>query len=140
MAELKTNLLTEQDVEYIRDVGVPIGDHDSLWLRTTDEDILVTLKGRQFLAEVSRVHQMPLPPDVFTLFSALCLFRFQVSRLIDDAEIAEAKELLASGKAGKQDREMLQAFATGTNEEFLIAACRNAEFSRAGPNVIPIGK
>jgi hypothetical protein len=138
MTSLKTNFLTEDDLATVRNAGVPIWDPEELWLRITDEDICLTVKGARYLTEVSRVHGVPLDLSKMGTYAELCEFRNITNVKMGVALRLEMAAEMAAGTIPIQSREMTNAFIHGSMEEFVAAAIRSNECADAGVNVVPV--
>jgi len=110
------SLLTASDRDLIDKLGVPTFDRDDLWLRTSDDAVVLTVKGLAFLRETACIHGVACDLGELASYKALRMFCWRVTQAVLRREQAAAARRLQSGLVAPADR------------------CVEA----AGPNVIPV--
>lgn len=138
MAELKTNLLTEDDLEFIRFHGLPLSPRVDLMLTQQDGKLVLTLKGEQFFRYACRYHSVNWRSGALRTESDFLDLGEQLNDSIMDGATARLSQSLEDNTIPLQQREHVAAVLSGDTAASTVAINRLRAFATAGPNVIPV--
>ncbi|ARV20816.1 hypothetical protein AEP_03899 [Curvibacter sp. AEP1-3] len=136
MAELKTNLLTEADIQEITEFGVPEEERDDLIKRGDDELVVLTLKGVQYYSLSGHRWGVEVPLSNTCTASVFEEFEDQIL----EAVIQESDHTLALQHSRLSEasplKETIGEYLYGTKNSWNDSIARRVEFAASGGTVV----
>jgi hypothetical protein len=138
MRRPSTNLLSEQELRFVEERGLPFKRSADIVNVTEGGATIFTMKGAQLYGYACFYFKMPGRLNTLATWRACIDLANEINEVILARETDALKNALTSGGVTLQQRDSVIASLYGTPAESLLASERLARAQAAGPNVIPL--
>lgn len=138
MAETRIDLLTDEDLAFIQQEGLPMDPEPLLFIEGTDGSLTLTPKGEQYVRHACQLHEVEFASIDVTSEDALLRACDLFNDKIMSKAAAQLAEDLSAGRIPHQQRDYIQALLSGDMDRSAEAAKRLSAAEKAGTNVIPV--